>query len=247
VSDAPAGSPITPVPAPAGAPMVILFGGTFDPPHRAHVDLARSAREWLEGKVRMSGRAWLVYMPAARSPLKEHGPVASEEDRVAMVRLAIQGLERSGVWTDEIDRAGPGKAGPSYTIDTVERARRWLDGYGGGKTMLRLLIGADQAVQFHRWKRTREIVEMTEPVVMARSLAGGWVDADGLVEEMARAEFWTGAELAAWRARVAPDAVMDVSSTGVRGAAAGTRRAAESDVAPEVWEYIRAKGLYRSS
>jgi nicotinic acid mononucleotide adenylyltransferase len=107
---------------------------------------------------------------------------------------------------------------------------------------LRLLIGADQAAQFHRWKRAREIVEIAEPVVMARGPRGS---AEGLMEEMARGGFWTAEELAAWRARVVGGEVMDVSSTAVRSALCGSERSPAAETEPAVMEYIRERGLYR--
>lgn len=81
-------------------PAVLLMGGTFDPPHVAHVAQARSAL-----RRAMAPGAWLVLVPAARSPLKRGGPGARDRDRVAMLRAAFAGVGRATVWTDELDRA----------------------------------------------------------------------------------------------------------------------------------------------
>lgn len=253
MKERPVSPPITPMPVARDAPMVILFGGTFDPPHRAHVELPRRVRQSLEQRAGVIGRAWLVYVPAARSPLKTSGPGASEEDRLAMVRLAIggAGLERAGVWTDEIDRsrAGGDGAAPSYTIDTVERARRWLDSRAAGPAALRLLIGADQAAQFHRWRRAREVIHLAEPVVMARRGDAGLAAASGgVIGQMGASGFWGDDELEQWRARLMDDVVMDDSSTVVRAAlrGAGGGAGAAPEVEPGVLAYIRSRGLYGS-
>jgi nicotinate-nucleotide adenylyltransferase len=87
---------ITPLPVPKGAAAVLLCGGVFDPPHKAHVEIPRRVRDELFGR-----GAWLVYVPAAKSPHKLDGPVASDEERVEMLRLATARVARCAIWTDE--------------------------------------------------------------------------------------------------------------------------------------------------
>lgn len=224
---------ITPVPAPASCRRVMLFGGTFDPPHRAHVALPALAR----GAVFPEGDAWLVYVPAARSPFKESGPVASDADRVAMLRLAIEGADRAAVWTDEIDRAGEGEA--TYTIDTVRRARAVL----GAGVELRLLIGADQAGAFHRWREAREVVRLAEPVVMRREPQ----ETEGELAAALRASgAWTEDEIRWWLGRVARVGCVDGSSSEVRAwVRAGEVERARGAVGDGVWGWIERRGLYR--
>ena len=154
-------------------------------------------REELERRMGCEGKGELIYMPAARSPHKSTGPVASDADRIAMLRLALEGESRASVWTDEIDRTrwhdaeapifGPTNATggadrgerattparpPSYTIETVERllesVERHAETRGGARPVVRLLIGADQAAAFHRWKDARRLMERAEPVVRSR-------------------------------------------------------------------------------
>ena len=78
-----------------------MFGGSFDPPHLWHTKIASAARRQVFGP-----KGVVVFVPAARSPHKKHGPVASDEDRVAMLRLATRRMKRCVIWTDEIDRRG---------------------------------------------------------------------------------------------------------------------------------------------
>ncbi|MCB1079924.1 MAG: adenylyltransferase/cytidyltransferase family protein, partial [Verrucomicrobiae bacterium] len=59
-----------------------LFGGTFDPIHNGHLDLALLARN-------ECGLDELLFLPCARSPLKSSAPVASDEQRCQMVSLAL--------------------------------------------------------------------------------------------------------------------------------------------------------------
>src|SRR5438309_583709 len=96
-------APITPAPIPLDAPTILLFGGTFDPPHAAHAILPVQVRDTMLGP-----GAWLLYVPTAQNPLKTAGPQAPEHDRLAMLRILVQGVDgRASIWTDELDRARP--------------------------------------------------------------------------------------------------------------------------------------------
>ena len=227
--------------------VVILFGGTFDPPHVGHVRLPARVRDELERLHACPGRGWLMFVPASRSPHKDAGPVATDQQRAAMVALAISELPRAGVWTDEIDRAaaaaGP-SAEPSFTVDTLRRAREWLDAHALGGAPLRLLIGADQAMGFHRWRDPRDILQLAKPAVMIR---GESRDADALVERLAALGYWSTNELAMWRGAIVPVGLVDVSATQVRAAlASGDQGWALQFLPGPVLEYITAQGLYRA-
>lgn len=212
---------------PESASTVLLYGGVFDPPHRAHVQLPRRIRDRLFGR-----RAWLVYVPAARSPHKPSGPAATDRDRIDMVRLATARVPRCAVWTDEIDRGGP-----SYWIDTLRRAVR----VAPAGAELRFLIGSDQAAAFHRWKDFRDILDIAEPVVMLRPPHRSGA---GVIREMRKTGAWTKGELDQWAGWIEGDAVMDASSTAVRGALA---RGEPVDLARPVKAYIARRGLYGAS
>ncbi len=234
-----------PVPPGGGAPLVVLIGGTFDPPHRAHIELPLRVRDDLERRSGCVGRAWLVYIPAARSPHKGAGPVASDTDRVNMLKLALTGHERAGIWADEIDR-GRGEGVPSFTVDTLARAREWLDAHGCASAKIRLLIGADQALAFHRWREPRRIIELAEPAVMLRPPV---TTQQQLMEGLKSAGTWSDEELAAWMSRVVSAGVIDAAATTVRDALAS--RSSDSARIPaildeRVLEYINSHHLYAS-
>lgn len=86
-----------------------MMGGTFDPIHVGHLVIAEEAREALS-LVR------ILFVPAARPPHKPASEVTPVEDRLAMVELAIAGNPAFELSRVEVDRAGP-----SYTVDTVEQ------------------------------------------------------------------------------------------------------------------------------
>jgi nicotinate-nucleotide adenylyltransferase len=209
----------------------VVFGGTFDPPHRWHIRAAAAARRaaFPDG--------WIVFVPAARSPLKRSGPTASDRDRVAMIRLAAARLPRSVIWTDEIDRAG---RGPSYTVDSLERLRRAL----GPEVPMRLVIGADQAAQFHRWRRFRRVMDLAEPIVVLRP---PFRTRRALRLALEAAGEWKESEIRQWSDRVAPLTARDVSSSEIRRAlSAGRKTRTGVAVPPAVLRYIRRRGMYRS-
>ncbi|HEX8875266.1 MAG TPA: nicotinate-nicotinamide nucleotide adenylyltransferase [Phycisphaerales bacterium] len=196
---------ITPLAVPSEARTLIVFGGTFDPPHWGHVKPAVEARV-LSGL----GDAWLVYVPAARSPHKDTGPVFADAGRVELLTRAIEGVNRAAIWTDELDRA---RGGATYTIDTLRRLRRLRPG-----ATLRLLIGADQALALHRWREPREIVATAAPIIMLR----GGVEASraNLVAALESTGAWSTAELAALATSVVSVTPVTASATAIRAALA---------------------------
>ncbi len=235
---------ITPLPDLDAASGLVLVGGTFDPPHRAHVELAERARR----AVGLSG-AWLVFVPAARSPFKAGAPAPTPAPhRARMIQLAAASLRRAAVWTDEIDRAAaprmPGSSppAPSYWIDTLRRLQTLVP----PATPLRFVIGSDQATSFHRWKDFRQILSLAEPIVLLREPHASHAE---FFNAMAACGQWSPEELAAW-ARRAPDIGVDpVSSTGVRellrgDVSQGRNSAAARFLDAAVLAYIQQHGLY---
>jgi nicotinate-nucleotide adenylyltransferase len=63
---------------------IALFGGTFDPVHVGHTTVAAAAGDGV-------GADKVIFVPARRSPLKAFFPEASDEDRLAMIKLATEG------------------------------------------------------------------------------------------------------------------------------------------------------------
>lgn len=207
---------------PAQCRSIILFGGTFDPPHVGHLQLPELVRQHQNADA-------VAYIPAAMSPLKM-GQVTPAPHRLAMLRLALAIQPRAFILTDELDRASDGK--PSYTVDTLEALRaRW-----GSDVKLRLLIGADQFRLFHRWRAPGRIIELAEPVVLVRPPE----TADSMLRALP-----PGIDPEPWRSRLLTGLpVLDVSSTEIRRRAAAGELVREF-VAPEVEQYIREHGLYQ--
>jgi nicotinate-nucleotide adenylyltransferase len=129
-----------------------IFGGTFDPVHTAHVEVAESVREAL-GLDRM-------LLVVANQPWQKEGerPLTPAEDRYAMVLAAVDGrpgLEPSRM---EIDRGGP-----SYTIDTVRQLLR--DEPGAAVT---LVVGSDVVAGLTTWREEPALRDEVNLAVVGR-------------------------------------------------------------------------------
>ena len=99
---------------------ILLFGGSFDPPHLAHVQLPKLAMQATHADA-------VGYLPAGRQPFKTHLQQTPAHHRLAMLRLALQDEPWAEVLTDEIDRAAAtGDDSPSYLVDTLEAPRARL-------------------------------------------------------------------------------------------------------------------------
>ena len=129
-------------PAQTMARRIGVFGGAFDPPHAAHVALARTAVTDLqldELRVIPTGQAW--HKARALSPT---------EHRLAMAQLAFADVPRVVVDDREIQRSGP-----SYTIDTLRELKtQWPD------AELFLIVGEDQARALPTWHEWQSILQI---------------------------------------------------------------------------------------
>lgn len=123
----------------------MLYFGSFNPVHTGHMAIAEYV---LRGD--FADELWFVVSP--HNPLKPAGMLMDEEERLIMVRLAIQGSElcrRMKVCDIEFDMPRP-----SYTIDTLEALERLFPG-----VRFSLLIGGDITGEFHKWKDWRKLLE----------------------------------------------------------------------------------------
>ena len=114
-----------------------VLGGTFDPVHNGHLAIARFALE-------SAGLDEVVFVPAGRPWMKPTQPGASPEDRLEMVRLALEG--EPGLTYADVDVKRPGD---TYTVDTLSD----LGSQYGHNTDFYLIVGADTAEEMHRWKK----------------------------------------------------------------------------------------------
>jgi len=202
---------------------IILFGGTFDPIHLGHTTVAAVAAERI-------GAEKIVFIPAKCSPLKGSPPETNDNDRFAMIALAIAGNKNFELTDYELK-----KAEPSYTLETV---RQFQTDYGS-ETSIHWLVGADSIDELPHWYGIVELIDACNLSVMYR--AG--------CEHPDFAKFtaiWGSGRVEKLQQNVIKTPLIDISSTEIRN-----RLAAGQDVtdmlAPPVADYIRKHNLYKSN
>jgi len=126
-----------------------IFGGTFDPIHLGHLSVAWEASELLDAEVRL--------MPASVPPHRP-SPLADAQQRVAMLKAALQKQSRLTLDTRELERSGP-----SYTIDTLIELRK-----EEADRPLVLLLGADAFAGLPSWHRWRALFDVAHIGVLGR-------------------------------------------------------------------------------
>lgn len=225
---------------------------------------------------RTIGCTQIIFVPAQRSPhkMREGQEPTAGEHRFTMMLLAIRDF------TNRADHASAApshtfastsaptlplsvsdyelrRPPPSYTVDTLEA----LHEAAGPETTVRLLLGADQALAFNRWRRPERVLALATPAVLLRAPYRTWEDlaAAGLD---ARWRDWLvpGIDLdwvsaTALRARIAQE-VWGEEAADTPGQAQGATASRAKDcpvsepldalLAPAVLAYIRAHNLYRS-
>jgi nicotinate-nucleotide adenylyltransferase len=220
-----------------------LFGGSFDPPHRGHVALARLAIERL-------ALDRVLLAPVGLQPLKRDRPQASFADRLAMTRLAIEGepaLELSLV------DAPHSNGRPNYTIDTVRLLRASL----AADDHLFCLMGADSFLSIGKWYRAGDLLVASDFVVASRpgfdlgriaaalppSISVAACDAQ---EGNNLVLCLRGGGRRESRLYLLPDLEEMASASGIR-ASLQRGDGARTELAPAVADYIREHRLYNGS
>lgn len=220
-----------------------LFGGSFDPPHRGHIALARLALE----SVRLDR---VLFAPVGVQPLKRDRPQASFADRVEMTELAIAG--ENGLELSAID-APRSDGRPNYTIDTVQALRGTLH----PEDALFCLMGADSFLSIGKWHRAGDLLVACDFVVAARpgfdlgritSALPASISVASCDESGGRnlVLCLRGAAQRESRLYLLPHLQEPASATGIRRS---LQAGAEPrwELAPAVAAYIAEHGLYRDS
>jgi nicotinate-nucleotide adenylyltransferase len=127
----------------------VVFGGTFDPPHVAHLVAAETA-------YRQLGADRVTFIPAGDPWQKSDRQVTAASERFEMTRLAVAGVDYFEADGREVDRNGP-----TYTFDTVMSFP--------GTDELVLVMGADSAAGLRTWHRWEEIVARATVAVVPRA------------------------------------------------------------------------------
>ncbi|WP_176014329.1 nicotinate (nicotinamide) nucleotide adenylyltransferase [Victivallis sp. Marseille-Q1083] len=200
---------------------IAFFGGTFDPPHCGHLQLAAAV---LAGD--FTDRVWLV--PAYAPPHKQGQAVSSYEDRLAMLQLATAG--QRDVAVSDFERQV--RLSPSFTLEILDRLRQRQP-----QDRFQLLIGSDSLQMLHSWHRAAELVREFEIIVYPRSGA--------LPDRAELSAHWPSETVDRLAASIKKLPFFRISSTEIRKKVANGEKV--SNFIPEaVAKYIEEKKLYQS-
>lgn len=128
-----------------------IFGGSFDPPHNAHLEIATLAMERIPLDT-------LCFIPSYQAPLKSHPPQAPARHRLAMVKLLAEMRTDWEVLTYEIEQERV-----VTTIETVEYMK-----HRQPRARCYLIIGGDQAAKLHQWQQWKRLTQLAHIVCFAR-------------------------------------------------------------------------------
>lgn len=133
---------------------VAIFGGTFDPIHEGHIEIARAAADAFHLDN-------VLFVPAGRPPHKLRPTNAGFEHRYRMVEIACRADPRFVPSRLEAPRNESDK---HYSIDTIEQVSKEL----GPGDRLYFLIGADAFAEINLWRRWKDVASKVEFIVVSR-------------------------------------------------------------------------------
>jgi len=228
-----------------------LYGGTFDPVHIGHIEIARSVAQLFEIEK-------VVFIPAQMAPHKIGRPVTPSVHRYAMLALATQDDPQLSISTFELD--DPDRR---YTVDTVAHFQHAL----GNETELFFIMGADSWSEITSWREWEHLLTMTNHIVVTRPGYEPLATHVGAISERIEdlrttlecgdlAPLWPRSDVIDNKAapgRRTPrifftDVVMkNISATRIRRLASEGRTDELTDLLPPaVLEYIKKYGIYKN-
>jgi len=214
-----------------------IYGGTFDPVHNGHIEVAGRIMELFELDE-------VIFVPACVPPHKRGAGITSAFHRFAMLALATQHDARLRISTIELD--APERP---YAVDTVERMQSAI---GSGQRLF-FLIGADSWAEITAWHEWQRLLKMCDLIVVTRpgydlsrkipAEIAAVVDARGMrrkeIAELLNAD--GGA-----RIFLTDAAMMDIAATTIRGAARSSAMEKLREMVPaEIASYIEKYKLYQ--
>ena len=218
---------------------VALYGGTFDPVHQGHLEVARRVAELFEIEK-------VLFVPAQIAPHKLTRAVTAPLHRYAMLVLASQNDPQLFVSTFELDT--PDR---HYTVDTIAHFQSSF----GDSTELFFIMGADSWSEITTWRDWERLLTMTSHIVVTRPgydvsnehvgsfLRDRIVDLRSVDNDAGKTQQLSGARI------FVTDVVnKDISATQIRHVAKQGRFDDLNNLVPQpVAEYIKKYGIYRDS
>lgn len=221
-----------------GRKRIALYGGTFDPIHKGHLEVARRSIELFE-------ISELLFIPARQAPHKLAQDVTAPIHRYAMLALATQHEPKQVISTFEMD--APGRC---YTIDTIKHFRSVYD-----HAELFFIMGADSWAEITTWRDWQGLMQATNLIVVTRpgydmkigmfgSTEVSVADVRGCDRVTVNRTLNDSTRRTAYLTDIA---MVDVSATTIRTTVAAGGSELEAFVPTAVSDYIEKYRLYKNS
>lgn len=195
-----------------------ILGGTFDPPHKGHIEIARVVKEEL-------GLDTVIFMVAGNPRMKGDSKITPVKERVHMVSLAVQDEDGFTVSTLEAERPGT-----TYTAETIKE----LQSKAMPGDELYFILGWDNLLKFKYWHKPGEIIKNCFLAAVPRPGA----------EKPVMEQLEKDVPGISKRTVLLDVPLIDISASEIRERIIKDQQI--SGLVPEnVAEYIRMKGLYR--
>jgi nicotinate-nucleotide adenylyltransferase len=202
-------------------PKVGILGGTFDPPHLAHLRIAEEAREAFS-----LDEVW--FCPAFDPPHRKEKPKADFEERLHMTSLAVE--DNPAFKVIDIERG----ESPSYTIITLQKLKKLFP-----QVNFYLIIGWDSFLELSSWYRYQELIDYAELIVCTRGNMDK-AEAEAIFSKKVEAYWGSSKKDRVHLLFVFP---FEISSSAIRKLRANGKSIRY--LVPEgVYAYILEKGLY---
>ncbi len=216
---------------------IAIYGGTFDPVHAGHLEIARRVLQLFEIDK-------FLFVPAWVAPHKLDRDVSPALHRYAMLTLATKADPRLYVSSFELD--APGR---QYTVDTLSHFRSQY----GESADLFFVMGADSWAEITTWREWRRLLTLANLIVVTRpgyeiTIADVGEEVSQSVVDLRGHGGREAIEPGARKVFVTDTVMLDVSASAIRRVA-GENETEKLDrlVPPEVAEYIRKYRLYRNT
>lgn len=160
-----------------------LYGGTFDPIHKGHCHLIQQLLS--RGIVDE-----LVVTPVGNPWMRPQAPFASGEDRLAMVKLAVESLPKDIQMKVQVNESEVRRVGNTYTIDTVLELKAQRP-----DAEIALILGSDAYSSIEKWHRSAELLKLVKVFVVAREGVGFDIDALAISSTMIREKIFANQDV----------------------------------------------------
>ena len=217
---------------------IAIYGGTFDPVHSGHLEVARRVSQ-------LFAIDEFLFVPAMVAPHKLDREGSGALHRYAMLALATNREPRLSISTFELD--GPGR---QYTVDTLFHFRSQFS----ESADIFFVMGADSWAEITTWREWRRLLKLANLIVVTRpgyEISVAQVDAETaaiVVDLRGVTESAIASKPGAQKVFVTDVVMLDVSATEIRQAAQADDNEKLNRLVPlEVAEYIRKYRLYRNT